>query len=120
MQNLMIGQSLDLIWTYQVSAPVVEEYLQMVDGSESGPLRTEILSLTYSCRTETGGLFRMVSRLMVTLSESPDSRTIELNNLMTLLGRYFQIRDDYLNLASVEVSITAHAGITTPTMLLNI
>lgn len=35
MQSLMIGQSLDLIWTYQVSAPAVEEYLQMVDGSES-------------------------------------------------------------------------------------
>lgn len=31
----MIGQSLDLTWTYQVSAPSVEEYLQMVDGSES-------------------------------------------------------------------------------------
>ncbi|KAH8745795.1 GGPP synthase A [Diaporthe sp. PMI_573] len=87
MQSLMVGQSLDLIWTYQVSAPSVEEYLQMVDG-------------------KTGGLFRMASKLMATLSQSPKVRPTNLNNLMTLLGRYFQIRDDYMNLASVEYTQT--------------
>ncbi|KAL1845942.1 hypothetical protein Daus18300_014402 [Diaporthe australafricana] len=87
MQSLMIGQSLDLIWTYQVSAPPVEEYLQMVDG-------------------KTGGLFRMASKLMVALSQSPNIRSLDFNSLMTLLGRYFQIRDDYLNLASLEYTQT--------------
>ena len=28
----------------------------------------------------------------------------DLNRLVVLLGRYFQIRDDYMNLTSVEVS----------------
>ena len=37
MQRLMIGQSLDLFWTNQVSAPSIEEYLQMVDGSKLLP-----------------------------------------------------------------------------------
>lgn len=49
----------------------------------------------------------MVSRLMATLSQCQNIRVTDFNNLMTLLGRYFQIRDDYLNLASVEVSIRA-------------
>jgi geranylgeranyl pyrophosphate synthase len=49
----------------------------------------------------------MVSRIMITLSQSPNIRSTEFNNLVILLGRYFQIRDDYLNLASLEVSIQA-------------
>lgn len=35
MKNLVAGQSLDLFWTYAMSPPTVDEYLQMVDGSES-------------------------------------------------------------------------------------
>lgn len=30
--------------------------------------------------------------------------TPDLNRLVVLLGRYFQIRDDYMNLTSTEVS----------------
>lgn len=33
--------------------------------------------------------------------------TPDLNRLVALLGRYFQIRDDYMNLTSMEVSIIA-------------
>ncbi|KAL0262785.1 hypothetical protein SLS55_001758 [Diplodia seriata] len=78
MKNLLVGQSLDLYWTYNVSVPTVREYLQMVDG-------------------KTGGLFRMISRLMVARSEL-EPKPLGLDRLMTLLGRYFQIRDDYSNL----------------------
>lgn len=52
----------------------------------------------------------MASKLMVTLSQSPNIGSMDLNHLMTLLGRYFQIRDDYLNLASLEVSMEASRG----------
>lgn len=31
-------------------------------------------------------------------------RVPSLDNLMTILGRYFQIRDDYMNIVSDEVS----------------
>lgn len=37
LSRLFIGQSLDIFWTQQVSAPSVEEYLQMVDGSKHFP-----------------------------------------------------------------------------------
>lgn len=51
---------------------------------------------------KTGGFFRLVLRLLEVESErEPNS---ELMHLFTLLGRYYQIRDDYLNLASEEVT----------------
>ncbi|KAL5871723.1 hypothetical protein ACKVWC_007370 [Pyricularia oryzae] len=80
MKNLVAGQGLDLYWTYALSPPTVQEYLDMVDG-------------------KTGGLFRMISRLLVACQRTPQESP-DLNKLMTLLGRYFQIRDDYMNLVS--------------------
>lgn len=52
---------------------------------------------------ETGALFNMLVRLMGAKSHSPS--TLDLSRLMTLLGRYFQIRDDYMNLTSLEVCV---------------
>lgn len=52
---------------------------------------------------KTGGLFRMLTRLMV--AESPVGEKVsddDLNVLICLLGRFFQIRDDYQNLASAD------------------
>ena len=82
--ELYIGQSYDLYWTHNVLCPSISEYLKMVD-------------------MKTGGLFRMLTRLMV--AESPVSKQVtdgELNPLSCLIGRFFQIRDDYQNLVSDE------------------
>ncbi|KAL4902928.1 hypothetical protein BDW74DRAFT_169205 [Aspergillus multicolor] len=49
---------------------------------------------------KTGGFFRLVLRLLEIESECEHNP--ELMHLFTLLGRYYQIRDDYLNLASDE------------------
>ncbi|RYP17321.1 hypothetical protein DL765_004612 [Monosporascus sp. GIB2] len=86
MKSLLVGQGLDLLWTHNVSVPSVEEYLQMVDG-------------------KTGGLFRMVSKLMVTQSTGPD-KLGDLGWFMTLFGRFFQIRDDYANLVLDQYTMT--------------
>ncbi|KAL3448111.1 Ophiobolin F synthase [Aspergillus insuetus] len=83
-QQLYIGQSYDLYWTHNALCPSIPEYLKMVDQ-------------------KTGGLFRMLTRLMV--SESPARSSIldqTLYPLSHLIGRFFQIRDDYQNLASAE------------------
>ncbi|KAL2802056.1 Ophiobolin F synthase [Aspergillus granulosus] len=83
-QQLYIGQSYDLYWTHNTLCPPIPEYLKMVDQ-------------------KTGGLFRMLTRLMV--AESAAHSTIldqTLNPLSHLIGRFFQIRDDYQNLASAE------------------
>ena len=63
------------------SAKFTEEYKQMV-------IR------------KTGGLFMLAIRLMQLFSEVKDDYT----KLTAVLGLYFQIRDDYLNLCSKEYS----------------
>ena len=45
---------------------------------------------------ETGGMFRLLTRLMT--AESGHADKFDLDVLCRLLGRYFQIRDDYKNL----------------------
>ncbi|KAJ6116003.1 hypothetical protein N7523_006420 [Penicillium sp. IBT 18751x] len=81
LQSLHVGQGYDLHWTYHGKAPSTEEYLQMVDG-------------------KTGGLFRMASRLM--RCEATANKDLVVESLLTALGRYYQIRDDYQNLNSPE------------------
>lgn len=86
MQQLYVGQSYDLYWTHNILCPSVSEYLKMVD-------------------MKTGGLFRMLTRLMVAESPISDKMSVSdnaLNQLSCLIGRFFQIRDDYQNLASAD------------------
>ncbi|KAL8972381.1 MAG: hypothetical protein Q9183_000583 [Haloplaca sp. 2 TL-2023] len=83
-QQLYVGQSYDLYWTHNAVCPSLSEYLKMVDK-------------------KTGGLFRMLTRLMV--AESPVGDKVsedDLNLFSCLIGRFFRIRDDYQNLASAD------------------
>ncbi|OOO11384.1 Polyprenyl synthetase [Aspergillus oryzae] len=66
--------------------------VQRLDSSET----TEIF-------IETGGLFRLCVRLMQAKSISSGPH-LELTHFVSLLGRFFQIRDDYQNLMSEEYS----------------
>lgn len=72
---------MDLYWTRHVACPTVAEYVDMVDH-------------------KTGGLFNLVGGLMQ--AEGCCDHHLPLNSMMTLLGRYFQIRDDYNNLVSAD------------------
>ncbi|KAF4631128.1 hypothetical protein G7Y89_g7014 [Cudoniella acicularis] len=84
MQHLYVGQSYDLYWTHNALCPSISEYLKMVDD-------------------KTGGLFRMLTRFMI--AESPVGEKlsgVDLNLLSCLIGRFFQIRDDYQNLTSAD------------------
>ncbi|KAK6525320.1 hypothetical protein TWF694_005463 [Orbilia ellipsospora] len=81
--RLHVGQAMDLHWTFQNECPSESEYIKMIDG-------------------KTGGLFRMISRLM--RSEATKRRDVEIEHLMNLLCRLFQIRDDYQNLCSATYS----------------
>lgn len=81
LRRLHIGQSMDLYWTRHVACPTVSEYVDMVDY-------------------KTGGLFNLVGGLMQ--AEGCCGEQLRLNGMMTLLGRYFQIRDDYNNLVSTD------------------
>eukprot|EP01125_Pyxidicula_operculata_P017754 TRINITY_DN6259_c0_g1_i1.p1 TRINITY_DN6259_c0_g1~~TRINITY_DN6259_c0_g1_i1.p1 ORF type:complete len:301 (+),score=47.82 TRINITY_DN6259_c0_g1_i1:1-903(+) len=75
--NLHRGQGYDIYWRDNIKCPTEEEYKQMV-------------------LDKTGGLFRLALRLMQVFSQ--DKR--DYIPLVNLLGLYFQIRDDYINLKS--------------------
>ncbi|KJZ69127.1 hypothetical protein HIM_11485 [Hirsutella minnesotensis 3608] len=79
LENLYLGQSLDLLWKFQVKCPTRQEYLNMVDN-------------------KTGGMFRLLVGLMQ--AESQAKTNVSLDRFSVLFGRFFQVRDDYLNLTS--------------------
>ncbi|EEP76150.1 predicted protein [Uncinocarpus reesii 1704] len=81
-RNLCVGQGLDLHWRQHVQCPSIQEYITMVDN-------------------KTGSFFRLVTRLVVAETAEPPN-SVNLFQFITLLGRYYQIRDDYQNLASEE------------------
>ncbi|KAK8007933.1 histidine kinase 3 [Apiospora arundinis] len=83
MNKLYLGQGHDLFWTFNTTSPSIEEYMSMVDY-------------------KTGALFNMLVRFMAAKSPKGPTDTPDLQRLVVLLGRYFQIRDDYMNLTSVE------------------
>ncbi|KAI1850661.1 hypothetical protein JX265_004371 [Neoarthrinium moseri] len=79
--NLHRGQGMDLFWRDTLTCPTEEDYLEMVGN-------------------KTGGLFRLGIKLMQAESRS----LIDCIELVNLMGLVFQIRDDYMNLSSVEYS----------------
>lgn len=53
---------------------------------------------------KTGGMFRMLIRLM--RAETSRFADVSFDRLVLLFGRFFQIRDDYMNLASDQYADT--------------
>ncbi|KAL3454425.1 isoprenoid synthase domain-containing protein [Aspergillus insuetus] len=83
LQNMHIGQAADLKWTHSRHCPSVEDYKIMVQN-------------------KTGGLFRMLAGLLCSEGQAVLVSKQDLLGLMTMLGEYFQVRDDYINLCSSE------------------
>ncbi|KAJ1942251.1 hypothetical protein EC988_006543 [Linderina pennispora] len=79
--NLHRGQGMDLYWRDTLTCPSESDYLEMVSH-------------------KTGGLFRLAVKLMQESSDMPKDFT----DLVNLIGAYFQIRDDYMNLQSSDYS----------------
>lgn len=79
LENLHRGQSWDLYWKHSLACPSEADYINMIDH-------------------KTGGMFRLLVRLMV--AEAPPEPKLDaagLERLALLFGRFFQIRDDYMN-----------------------
>ena len=81
MLNLHRGQGIELFWRDTMTVPTEDEYLLMISN-------------------KTGGLFRLAARLM----QSASSTMHDILPLTDLIGLIFQIRDDYNNLCSEQVS----------------
>ncbi|KAI9353061.1 geranylgeranyl pyrophosphate synthase [Zopfochytrium polystomum] len=79
--HLHHGQGMEIYWRDNVICPSLEEYFDMIGN-------------------KTSGLLRLAVRLMQACSNSP----LDCVPLVNILGRHFQIRDDLLNLSSLEYS----------------
>lgn len=82
MKTLARGQALDINWAFNKTHPTLNEYCIIVDH-------------------KTGGFFRLILRTLCSLTSTEVDPDLE--HLITLIGRYSQIRGDYQNLASDEV-----------------
>ncbi|KAL4956655.1 isoprenoid synthase domain-containing protein [Aspergillus filifer] len=81
--NLHCGQSFNLEWRHHSRCPTTDEYIKMTDNT-------------------TGSMFRLIVRLMEAESPLSFSCSELLTTLLTLMGRYEQIKEDYLNLKSED------------------
>jgi len=79
--NLHRGQGLDIAWRESIQCPTEEDYIAMV-------------------RDKTGGLFRLAVGLLQAFGTQ--HRQTDFSHLVNNLAVYFQIRDDYINLADEE------------------
>jgi len=79
--NLHRGQGHDIAWRDSVRCPTEEEYLEMV-------------------KDKTGGLFRLAVGLMQAFAIT--NKDVNYAPLLDDLAMYFQIRDDFINLADEE------------------
>jgi geranylgeranyl diphosphate synthase type 3 len=79
--NLHRGQGMDLYWRDTLTLPTEDDYLKMVSN-------------------KTGGLFRLALRMMMSCSRTG----LDVLSLSEIIGRLFQIQDDYRNLCSDDVS----------------
>ncbi|EAW22307.1 FPP/GGPP synthase family protein [Aspergillus fischeri NRRL 181] len=81
MVNLHRGQGMELFWRDNLLPPSMDDYLQMIAN-------------------KTGGLFRMAVRLLQTSSR----HVVDVEQLVDVLGLYFQILDDYKNVKEEKMA----------------
>jgi geranylgeranyl diphosphate synthase type 3 len=74
--NMHRGQGLDIMWRECRTCPTQHQYVQMV-------------------RDKTGGLFRLAVRLLMSF----DTKAKPVLPLVEMMGVYFQVRDDLINVA---------------------
>jgi len=79
------GQGLDILWRDRGICPSETEYKQMVID-------------------KTGGLFRLAIGLMQAFADSTNNifANKDYSGLLSCLGLYFQIRDDFMNICSTN------------------
>ncbi|RDB20687.1 Geranylgeranyl pyrophosphate synthase [Hypsizygus marmoreus] len=79
--SLHRGQGLEILWRDSLTCPSEEEYISMVNNKTGGLLRIGIKLMMACARTNVG---------------------VDYVPLVNLIGVYFQIRDDLMNLQSTE------------------
>ncbi|KAG6887578.1 hypothetical protein C0995_014276 [Termitomyces sp. Mi166 len=101
--SLHRGQGLEIFWRDSLQCPTEEEYISMVNNSEYhsclDPQHYALIEID-PWRIETGGLLRIGIKLMMACST--ENVDVDYVPLVNLIGIYFQIRDDLMNLLGNE------------------
>jgi geranylgeranyl pyrophosphate synthase len=82
LETLFIGQAMDLNWKLTMKCPSKEDYFDMVDK-------------------KTGAMFHLMFSMM-SAAAGERSEMACFDKLSMLLGRWFQVRDDYMNLQAAD------------------
>ncbi|KAJ3818362.1 farnesyltranstransferase [Lentinula raphanica] len=90
--SLHRGQGLEILWRDSLTCPSEEEYIDMVNNKTGGLLRIGI-KLMMACSTTKTDVHPSICLIAVSRDYVP---------LVNLIGVYFQIRDDLMNLQSPE------------------
>lgn len=83
LETLHIGQGLDIKWTSDKTIPSIEEYNTMID-----------------CKTGSGFCGPIELCMALRAEPVPETTRQQFLELGKCMGRFFQIRDDYINLTS--------------------
>jgi geranylgeranyl diphosphate synthase type 3 len=118
--SLHRGQGMDILWRDTLRCPTEDEYVDMVKASRLSSLsQIPFVNIFFArngrspqdcCQTYDGMCYDQYECVCLTwsplispeLTETPTSDYIPLTDL---IGVHFQIRDDYMNLQSSQVSL---------------
>ncbi|KAJ5041497.1 uncharacterized protein L3040_005082 [Drepanopeziza brunnea f. sp. 'multigermtubi'] len=89
LEELHIGQALELHETFHTEPPSIPQYFDRIEQ-------------------KTGGLFRAASKMMQ--AEATSNQQMHVDTLMSLLGRYYQIRDDHQDITNMCTGKSARQG----------
>jgi geranylgeranyl diphosphate synthase type 3 len=84
--NLHRGQGMELYWRDNYCCPTQDEYLEMISNKTGGLLRLAVKLMQHSCED----------------NKKEEEKSDLYSTLVTTLGKLYQVRDDYINLKSVD------------------
>ncbi|KAK8086393.1 hypothetical protein PG994_001367 [Apiospora phragmitis] len=97
LQRMHVGQGYDLQWKLHAACPSEREHLEMVDG-KTGAMFELIVALMASKSSK--AFPSAAKKLHSKEEEGGEEGRLPFHRLTRLFGRFFQVRDDFMNLNS--------------------
>ncbi|KAK2047295.1 terpenoid synthase [Colletotrichum somersetense] len=106
LKQLFQGQSWDLYWTHHRICPTEEQYLGMID-QKTGAMLQLLVGLMQIAATPSDPQHDLSEPTHLNDTNGARQRLLKFTQLF---GRFFQVRDDYLNISSCDSSYAEKKG----------